>query len=171
MKPLIADCDLGHCAGCGVGIDAGEWYMPRAEGATHVNCTPMPRTTPQPAPEVSMLLFADLERELIESAKEAVDTTRIRFDGASARSIDVARLAGQLEKVFRLMRDGKFRTLSAIAESVGCLETSASARLRDFRKARNGGHDVAVRYIGNGVNEYRLILRSKGDVEDGQRAA
>ena len=171
MTPRIADNDLGACAGCGVGIDAGEWYMPRSEGATHATCTPRPRTMSQPVPESSMLLFADLEREVIESAKESIDAADIRFDGVSARPVDVARLAGQLQKVFELMRDGRFRTLSAIAESVGCLETSASARLRDFRKARNGGHEVAMRFIGDGINEYRLILRSTKEFENGERAA
>lgn len=171
MTPRIANNDMGACAGCGVGIDAGEWYMPRAEGATHATCTPKPRAHAQPQPEVPMLLFADSEREVIESAKASVGATRIAFDGVSAVPIDAPRLAGQLAAVFELMRDGRYRSLAQIAAVVGCLETSASARLRDFRKARSGGHEVAVRYIGNGVNEYKLILRSTREFEHGERAA
>ena len=171
MTPRIADNDLGVCAGCGVGIDAGEWYMPRSEGATHATCTPRPRATPQPAPESSMLLFDDKPREIIEAAKETVNAYRVTFDGISATPIDTPRLAGQLAAVFDLMRDGRYRTLAQIAAAVGCLETSASARLRDFRKARNGAHEVTVRYLGNGVNEYRLILRSTTGFEYGERAA
>jgi hypothetical protein len=170
MTPRIADNDLGACAGCGVGIDAGEWYMLRADGATHTTCTPRPCAKAQPLPELPMLLFVDPEREVIESAKASINATLIAFDGASAIAIDTPRLAGQLAAVFNLMRDGKFRKLSEIAAAAGCLETSASARLRDFRKARNGGHEVAVRYIGKGVNEYKLILRSK-EFEHGERAA
>jgi hypothetical protein len=170
MTPWIADNDLGACAGCGVGIDAGEWYMPRSEGATHVTCTPRAPATLQPAPEASMFLFADPEREVIENAKASVNATRIAFDGVSAIPIDTPRLAGQLGSVYSLMRDGRFRSLSAIAESVGGLETSAGARLRDLRKERNGSHIVELRYVGNGVHEYRLILNRR-DIEDGQRAA
>lgn len=171
MTPRIADNDLGACAGCGVGIDAGEWYMPRrAEGATHINCTPRPRIAPPPTPALPMLLFTDPEREVIENAKASVNATRIAFDGVSAIPIDTPRLAGQLGSVYSLMRDGRFRSLSAIAESVGGLETSAGARLRDLRKERNGSHTVESRYVGNGVHEYRLILNRR-DIEDGQRAA
>jgi hypothetical protein len=170
MTPRIADNDLGACAGCGVSIDAGEWYMPRADGATHATCTPRQRAKAQPEPELPMLLFTDPEREVIESVKESVNATLIAFDGVSAIPMDTPRLACQLAAVFQLMRDGRYRTLAQIAEVAGCLETSASARLRDFRKARNGGHEVAVRYIGNGVNEYKLILRNR-EFEHGERAA
>lgn len=171
MTPRIADNDLGACAGCGVGIDAGEWYMPRADGATHATCTPTPRTKAQSLPELPMFLFTDPVREVIETAKASVNASRMVFDGVSAIPIDTPRLAGQLAAVFELMRDGRYRTLAQIAEVVGCLETSASARLRDFRKARNGGHQVAVRYIGKGVNEYKLILRNTKEIEHGERAA
>jgi hypothetical protein len=171
-KLFIADEPMGFCGGCGIALDVGNWVAIRQGVACHAKtCSPRPRATPQPEPEPAMLLFDDGPLETIEAAKATVNATRIAFDGASARPIDTLRLAGQLQKVFELMKDGRYRTLSTIAESVGCLETSASARLRDFRKARNGGHDVAVRYIGVGVNEYRLILRGERDVKDGQRAA
>ncbi len=172
MKPFIADADLGFCAACGVQVCESEWAITRGGETTHATCTPRPRATPRQAePQSSMFLFDDQPREIIESAKETTGATRIAFDGVSVLPIDTPRLAGQLAAVFELMRDGKFRKLSEIAEVVGCLETSASARLRDFRKARNGGHDVAVRYIGNGVNEYKLILKHTGELEHGERAA
>ena len=71
-------------------------------------------------------------------------------------SEDGVRLTGHLQKVFDLMKDGRWRTLNQIASAVGCTEPSASARIRDLRKKWAGGHIVGRRRIVNGLFEYRL---------------
>ncbi len=68
------------------------------------------------------------------------------FDGVTFASVqDGIRLTGQIKRIFELMRDGNWRTLRQIARATYCLETSASTRLRDFRKPRFGGHTVERR--------------------------
>lgn len=79
------------------------------------------------------------------------------FGGQSFEaSQDGVRLTNHLQKVFDLMRDGKFRTLRQISDTVGCTEASASARLRDLRKQWAGGHIVDRRRVAGGLYEYRL---------------
>lgn len=70
---------------------------------------------------------------------------------------DLARLNDQHLRVYRVMRDGEWRTLGAIAMQTGDPEASISARLRDFRKPRFGGHTVERRHIGVGLWAYCLI--------------
>jgi hypothetical protein len=70
---------------------------------------------------------------------------------------DRERLARQRIKIWDLMRDGKARTLSEISQAVNAPEASVSARLRDFRKARYGGHTVNKVHLGHGLYSYWLI--------------
>jgi len=82
-----------------------------------------------------------------------------RFSGDTySPEQDCERLTGQLWKVwFRLKECGEWWTLAELAASCGCSEASASARLRDLRKAKFGGHTIERRRIGNGgLHEYRL---------------
>lgn len=84
----------------------------------------------------------------------------LRFDGATYdHARDGARLNDQTRLVFALMQDGRFRTLATIATGTGAPEASVSARLRDLRKARFGGHTVNREYLGNGLYQYQLLLR------------
>ena len=77
---------------------------------------------------------------------------------------DGARLATLLAAVWGLMRDGRWRTLGEIQESIGRgSEASISARLRDLRKAEFKAiypcQDVERRRrgpAGNGLYEYRV---------------
>ncbi len=83
------------------------------------------------------------------------------FDGDTFEPAqDGIRLSGQMRRVYSLMRDGQWRTLHEIAEATACLETAASARLRDFRKECFGGHTVERRRVPGrpGLFEYRLLL-------------
>jgi hypothetical protein len=81
-----------------------------------------------------------------------------RFDGpAYVPERDDARLSGQIERVYRLMRDGEWRTLDEIARATGDPQASVSAQLRHLRKARFGGHRVDREYDGAGLHRYRLI--------------
>ena len=62
---------------------------------------------------------------------------------------DHARLTKQLDRVFTVMRDGRYRTLAELAACVGAPEGSVSARLRDLRKQKFGGWVVDRKRIGN----------------------
>lgn len=81
------------------------------------------------------------------------------FDGTTFDHLrDGVRLTRQLAAVGRLMADGNERVLLEIATAVRCSEASASARLRDLRKTKFGGHVVQRRNLGGGVWTYRLVL-------------
>lgn len=82
-----------------------------------------------------------------------------RFNGADydpARDDD--RLGEQLRRIFRLMADGKARTLGEIEEITGDPQPSISAQLRHLRKDRFGAHEVERKYCGEGLYTYRLIV-------------
>lgn len=81
-----------------------------------------------------------------------------RFAGVTVEAQDVPRLTTQYQKVFDLMKDGNWRSLAFIAEQCHCSQTSASARLRDFRKDWAGGHTVERKRIVGGMFLYRLML-------------
>jgi len=85
------------------------------------------------------------------------------FDGVTYSSeLDGERLSSQLERVRRLMADGKWRTLAEIRAECGGSEAACSARLRDLRKPKFGGHVVERRRRGDGrkgLHEYRMETR------------
>lgn len=84
----------------------------------------------------------------------------MRFDGSTYRHArDSARLGDQMMAVFALMKDGQFRTLAAISSQTNAPESSVSARLRDLRKPRFGGHAVNREYLGQGLFQYQLVVR------------
>lgn len=83
------------------------------------------------------------------------------FDGPTIEPVrDNQRLHFQLAQVFELMKDGKWRTLGAIERETGAPAPSVSARLRDLRKQKFGGHTVNREYVGEGLYRYQLILNS-----------
>jgi len=85
----------------------------------------------------------------------------VRFDGETydpAR--DEARLETQLGRVYECMRDGRWRSLETIRSFAGGSEAAVSARLRDLRKARFGGHVVMRRRLRGGHWIYRLAGRT-----------
>ncbi len=78
-------------------------------------------------------------------------------------SLDKDRLGSAIIRVFRLMRDGKFRTLRYIARECSCSEAGASARLRDFRKKKFQQQfpqvkEVISRRLEGGLFAYRLVI-------------
>lgn len=77
-------------------------------------------------------------------------------DGATVTAADTPRLNEQARRVYDLMADRQWRTLAQIAEATGDPEASVSARLRDLRKVRFGGHTVERRKASAGLHEYRL---------------
>jgi len=82
------------------------------------------------------------------------------FDGETYEpGIDQKRLTGQLLRVYALMSDGKWRTLSQISKEAQGSEASVSARLRDLRKERFGKHRIDRRRVTGGLYEYKLIVQ------------
>ena len=87
------------------------------------------------------------------------------FDGPTIDlGLDAERLRTLAGRVWHLMRDGGWRTLQEIREQCGggCSEAGISARLRDFRKHKWGGHTVRRRRRGDGrrgLFEYQVEVK------------
>lgn len=82
------------------------------------------------------------------------------FDGQTYEEPrDGSRLRAQHQRVFEAMKDGAWRSLHALSKLTGDPEASVSARLRDLRKERFGGHQVDRRYVHQGLWEYRLTVQ------------
>lgn len=71
--------------------------------------------------------------------------------------LDYVRLNKQADDVWRIMRDGRWHTLSGLSRLTGHPEASVSARLRDFRKERFGSHVVERERLTAGLWRYRLV--------------
>ena len=81
------------------------------------------------------------------------------FDGITySEVLDGPRLTSQLFRTKKLMADGKWRSLPAIAKVVGGSESAISARLRDLRKARWGGFNVECVRLTGGTFMYRIKI-------------
>jgi hypothetical protein len=75
--------------------------------------------------------------------------------------VDRARTAIQREVLFtHLSVPGVWYTLGELETITGFPQASISARLRDFRKKKYGGHTVLRRRLGEGRGtwEYQLVL-------------
>lgn len=84
---------------------------------------------------------------------------QLTFDGVTYDAEqDRERLTGQMKAVWEFMRGGRWRTLAEIAAAAGASEASVSARLRDLRKVRFGGHVVERERIGDGLFAYRVVV-------------
>jgi hypothetical protein len=89
------------------------------------------------------------------------------FDGETyRRALDHERLGAQLLRVARLMGDGDWRTLKQIANVTLDPEASISARLRDLRKRKFGGHTVERKRIVGGLYRYRIVLADRANDDD-----
>ena len=89
-----------------------------------------------------------------------IDFTAARFDGDDyVHDRDHQRLSGQILRVYDCMLDATWRTLREIEESTGDPQASISAQLRNLRKPKFGGHKVERRYLGDGLYNYKLIVR------------
>lgn len=155
---------------CGVRIEISDEVLMRPGGAIHPGCRERAANgetkTTVTESTGGAFLFNEMETRAVEHAAATLGVNRVSFDGPSLLAIDTPRLAGQIAKVYMLMSDGRFRKLAEIATFANCLETFAGARLRDFRKAKFGGHEVISRHVGNGVYEYKLILNSKRETNE-----
>jgi hypothetical protein len=86
------------------------------------------------------------------------------FDGGTFdEAKDGNRLRKQLLAVWVVMYDKQWRTLKQLSKEVDAPEASVSARLRDFRKPKFGGHTVERLRVpnGNGLHLYRLLTRGR----------
>ena len=65
----------------------------------------------------------------------------------------------QLDRVYRYLCRGRWASLEDISKHCGCSQTAASARIRDFRKAKfqHFGVSVEKRKLENGLWIYRLV--------------
>ena len=70
---------------------------------------------------------------------------------------DHVRLNAQTLRVWEVMKGGAWMTLKQISDATGDPEASISARLRDLRKAKFGGHTVERDCLGGGLHMYRVI--------------
>lgn len=84
-----------------------------------------------------------------------------RFNGPDYEpEFDQARLTGQIERIYNLMIDGRWRTLQEIEQATRDPQSSISAQLRHLRKKRFGSHIIEKRRRGdrtNGLFEYKLL--------------
>lgn len=83
-------------------------------------------------------------------------TTRPAFNGADYTRADDERLTGQLRRIYDVIKDGQWRTLSQIEAATGDPQPSISAQLRHLRKQRFGSHVIERRHLGRGLFEYRM---------------
>ena len=85
-----------------------------------------------------------------------------KFNGSDyVPYLDDQRLTGQLKRIFDLMKDNQWRTLSEIAAITKDHEASISAQLRHLRKPKHGNHTVDKRPRGHreqGLFEYKLTV-------------
>ena len=90
----------------------------------------------------------------------------MRFNGPEYKpAFDQNRLTGQCLRIFDLMKDGNWRTLSEIEQGTGDPQSSISAQLRHLRKERFGAHEVNRQPRGNrenGLFEYQLKVKTHG---------
>jgi hypothetical protein len=79
------------------------------------------------------------------------------FDGPTFdQARDGDRLNAQLGRVLAVLKDHRWHTLGDISSQTHDPQASISARIRDLRKARYGGHEVKRRYVERGLWEYKL---------------
>jgi len=70
---------------------------------------------------------------------------------------DGDRLRRQLDIIQDAMQDGNGHTLADLAKLAECSTASASARVRDLRKAKHGSHSITRTYVADGVWVYHMI--------------
>jgi hypothetical protein len=80
-----------------------------------------------------------------------------RFDGDDyVPARDDERLRPQLDRIFAVMKLGRWRTLAEISELTEAPQASVSAQLRHLRKRKFGGFTVEKRHLGGGRYVYRV---------------
>jgi len=70
---------------------------------------------------------------------------------------DRKRLTGSLLKIRVAMAPGGWWTLARLADIGECSPAAASARVRDLRKSKFGGHTIDREYVADGIWRYRML--------------
>jgi hypothetical protein len=93
--------------------------------------------------------------------------SELPFTGSAFESkFDRERLTKQILRVFNLMCDGRWRTVSEIADIIHDPENSIQAQLRNLRKGPFGRHTVVKRSRGDrsrGLYEYQLTVNERNE--------
>ena len=82
------------------------------------------------------------------------------------RERDEVRLNAQAKRVYDVVKDGIARTPKELEAATGDEWASISARLRDLRKSRYGGHHVERVSLGGGLFSYQLITGDRREASD-----
>jgi len=108
---------------------------------------------------VGLLFNVKIKRiKMIQQTFEDYLARKPDFDGSDYdRDRDQGRLTGQIKRVHAAMIDGKWKTLSQIADLTGDPEASISAQLRHLRKPKFGAYTIEKKHLGNGLYEYRML--------------
>lgn len=69
---------------------------------------------------------------------------------------DTKRLNAQAQRVWNVLSDGRWYSLSEIAAITHDPEASISARIRDLRKPKFGGFTVEETCVRKGLHRYKL---------------
>jgi hypothetical protein len=83
----------------------------------------------------------------------------LAFDGDTyEKDVDYKRLSTSLKKIKHIMSHprGQWWTLFELAKLTGSSEAGVSARVRDLRKDKNGGHTIESARGRNGLWKYRM---------------
>ncbi len=93
------------------------------------------------------------------------------FDGDDYnRQRDHIRLSTQLDRVYRVVRDGKWYTLAEIAAKTNSPEASVSAQLRNLRKDKfkqeyGNDYDIVREHVSGGLYRYQMRFQNQqGDL-------
>ena len=70
------------------------------------------------------------------------------------------RMDSRNKAIFKVMKNEKWFTLKEINELTGYPSATASAGIRDFRKSQFGSNIVEKNYLGKGIYQYKLIIKS-----------
>ena len=98
----------------------------------------------------------------MKNANDLFTSAGLIFNGSDyVPEFDQNRLTGQIRRIYTLMKDGRFRTLSEIEAATGDPQASISAQIRHLKKERFGSHVVNKRRRGDptqGLFEYQLNI-------------
>jgi len=76
------------------------------------------------------------------------------------------RLSTQLDRVYKVVSDGKWYTLSEIASKTNSPEASVSAQLRNLRKAKfkeqyGDDYDIVREHVSGGLYRYQMRFQDQ----------
>lgn len=75
-------------------------------------------------------------------------------------SRDEERLNTQRRRLWAVISDGQWHTAGELEEAVGANWAALSARVRDLRKPRFGGHTIESQCVRRGLWRYRYVAPS-----------